>query len=197
MSRALIVSVLFSCVLSAVVSGQCIGDDGFAPVPGACCVPAVPALPVFPGWFMFADGACFRDCSLELQFPLQVNLSVPFPVFNDVYVTQMTVVGAVSLAPTFVVMKYQRTWTQPGTTGALSQVWRFLINVDVNYLPPLAPPCPTPACTPAPTWIPSIPACTARPAANTTPTPSRSSSATSSASAATATTCARSCASRC
>jgi hypothetical protein len=146
--RSIVAVAVLACVLTVTVRGQCFGDDGFS-IPGTCCTPATPNLPPFPSWFMFADGASIRDCGVEAVFPVLVNLSAPFPFFNDVYVTQMTCAGAINLQPTFVVMKYARTWTQPGVTGVVAQVWRFLVNVDVMYNPAAPAPVPVPPCAAA------------------------------------------------
>lgn len=133
---------------SAQIVGACLGDDGTL-VPGACCVPVVPVLPPFPGAQIPSRGACLLNCALEQSWGGTVLLGQPMPIFCDLYVTQFTVVGGPTpINTSLVVMKYARTWTE-FTPIAARQVWRFLVNTDVTYVPTAVSvsPCPIPPCS--------------------------------------------------
>jgi hypothetical protein len=147
--RFLAASIVLVLAFAATAPAQCFGDDGFS-IPGTCCAPLLGAnLPAFPAWFMPGDGACFLDCGIESVYPVLINLSAPFPVFTDVYISFMTLGGSISAPSTFLIMKYARTWMEAGPAGSIHQVWRFLINTEINYTPASPTPCPVPTCAAA------------------------------------------------
>ncbi|MBK8975568.1 MAG: hypothetical protein IPM29_06555 [Planctomycetes bacterium] len=120
------------------------GDDGFASV--ACCSPANPTLPNFPGFALSAQYACIKDCSLEAQFPIRVQIQ-NVPVLCDYAIIPITVLPGTTASPGFsggLLAKYARTWLEPDATGAPGrQVWRFLVNGDLTPTGG-AQPCPVP-----------------------------------------------------
>lgn len=141
---ALIASIFFTAIPA---QAQCFGDDGFA-VPGACCVPVTPNLPQFPALTIPAEGACFLDCSLEQNWNATIGLGAPIPIFCDLYAVPITIFSPQTpTATTFLIAKYVRTWLQVDPTGLGNvQVWRFLVNADINYLlsTTSVSPCPVP-----------------------------------------------------
>jgi hypothetical protein len=126
---------------------QCPGNDGFSA--GPCCTPASPTLPNFPTMTLNGLGACIRDCGVESQFNTVATLS-PAQVLCDHWLFYLTISGPPSVtigAGNFLVGKYDRTWLEfplPGTPPI--QVWRFLVNGDLNYglTTTSAPGCPIP-----------------------------------------------------
>lgn len=150
--RHSVLAVLFCAIFLIAPFGfsQCIGDDGTS-IPGTCCLPANPNLPAFPGFALPAEGACFLDCSLEASWTGTMFIGTPIPFFCDLYISQFTFAsGATPISTSLLVMKYARTWFEPNATGTVGrQVWRFLVNTDVNYvaLSSTILPCPVPPCT--------------------------------------------------
>jgi hypothetical protein len=112
----------------------CPNNDGFSG--GPCCTPASPTLPNFPTLTLNGLGACIRDCGVESQFNTIATLS-PQQVLCDHWLINLTISGPPSVsigAGNFLVAKYSRTWMEfpiPGTPPL--QVWRFLVNGDLNY----------------------------------------------------------------
>ncbi len=132
-TRTNLVALLFSSllVLPTSVWAQCGTDDGFRN--GPCCVLANPTLPVFPPCQIAGTGACIRDCGVELQFNTG-NLIIPQQVLCDYWFMQISVnTAAFTLANQLLVAKYSRTWMEFPTTASPSQVWRFIVNGDVQY----------------------------------------------------------------
>ncbi len=140
-----------------VIGFGCPGDDGFDV---GCCLPPQPNLPSFPPFTESGTYGCLLDCSLEAQFNESVMLSAPNFVTCDLAIIQVTVTGATATAPSFsgfVLAKYERTWMEVLSTGAMRQVWRFLVNGDLNYtLSSIGSgaPCPVPPCAVPPASLP-------------------------------------------
>ena len=137
---------------SSIASAQCFGDDGFF-IPGTCCTTVLSSqtnLPNFPPISMPADGACFLNCAVEATFAQNIALGAPIRIFCDLYAIPISINGTVNTAFTYLLAKYVRTWTEIGTTGTVGQqVWRFLVNGDVQYLTTSPSPCPVPTCAAA------------------------------------------------
>lgn len=133
-------------------SAQCFGDDGFN-IGGVCCTAVQPTLPAFPGIQLPSAGVCFLNCNVEQQWNCVIQVTPPIQVFDDLYVATLSVASAqTTIAPTLLVMQYQRTWMEFPVPGALPrQVWRFLVNCDANYVVTTASsfPCPNPPCATA------------------------------------------------
>ena len=126
-------------ILVAVVAlqgafGQCFGNDGFSS--GPCCMPATPNFPNFPVMTITGLGACIRDCGVESQFNTTATFA-PVQVLCDHFLFNLSISGPPSVSiggGNFLVGKYDRTWLEfpiPGTPPL--QVWRFLVNGDLNY----------------------------------------------------------------
>jgi hypothetical protein len=133
-------------VLSATANAQgfCFGDDGFN-IPGACCAPVNPNLPQFPGVTVPSAGGIFKNCILATQFPATIVLSPPAQLFPDIFITQIQIIGGtVNINPGLLICKYSRTWIEVTNAGTLRQVWRFLINADLNYIVPASATAPIP-----------------------------------------------------
>ncbi|MFN0204736.1 MAG: hypothetical protein ACKVS6_00295 [Planctomycetota bacterium] len=143
-SLAAFVAAAILTVSSASAQG-CFVDDGFH-LPGACCAPAFPNLPQFPAMTIPSLGACFENCNPIQQFQSKIDISPQGQFFCDVFLSQITITGLVNTNPALLISKYSRTWFEITPTGAQRQVWRFLINVDINYIVPATAtaPCPYP-----------------------------------------------------
>ncbi len=158
-SRIALVLILLlgSATLSAQISVGCLGDDGFNL---GCCSTPQPNLPNFPAFTESGVYGCFLDCNLEAQFNETVALGAPLFVACDLAAIPVTVTGGTVSDPSFsgtLLGKYERTWMEILSTGAMRQVWRFLVNGDLTYnLSPIAPgaPCPVPPCAVPPVNLP-------------------------------------------
>lgn len=148
--RSTLVSGLFwslsalALVAPANSQGCNFGDDGLANVP--CCQPAQLNIPQFPPLALSGAYACFKDCSIENQFNVRVQVSY-VQVLCDLMFFPITVTPGSTTAPGYqgiLVGKYARTWLEPDPTGASNrQIWRFLVNGDLNPTAG-AQPCPRP-----------------------------------------------------
>lgn len=147
-------SLLMTVVAAAVAAfsaaspaqSPCFQPDGFS-LPGACCVPTIPTLPAFPPLTIPGSGACFENCTVVQQWQAPITLSAPAMLFCDVYIIQVGVGGIAPIAPGLLVGRYTRTWEETNTAGTVArQVWRFLINADLNYIltATSTAPCPFP-----------------------------------------------------
>jgi len=148
-TRALTLALLLTFTTGLRAQFGCFGDDGFS-VPGTCCIPRSAAditLPFFPAVTLPAEAAAFQDCSLLAASPTTISLGTPIPIFCDLYFVPITFIGGgVNVAPTFMLARYTRTWVEADPTGVSQQVWRFLVNMDLTYLPAFSTPWPTPDC---------------------------------------------------
>lgn len=123
--------------------GCFIGDDGFNV---GCCATPVPNLPNFPPIQSQAAWACVNNCNIN-QLQAVVQVSPPNLIFCDYAIAQVTI-NLLNAAGTPVgifagplLMKYSRTWREPSTTGG-RQVWRWLINTDMQWASPTILPTP-------------------------------------------------------
>ena len=149
-SRTLFALVVTLAVATTPVAAQCFGPDGLS-VPGACCQVVTPNLPTFTQAAIPSEYACLLDCSPELIEPCNILIGAPIALFCDTYVIGLTVSGTllVPTVPTFMIAKYSRTWIEVDASGnPTRQVWRFLINIDLNFniTPVTSTPCPIPPC---------------------------------------------------
>jgi hypothetical protein len=147
--RKAIALVALLVVAAPATTAQCNIDDNLLAPPGTpCCSPGQAILPSFPPLSFPSRGACPLDCSVESTWPATVAFTAPFAIFTELFVCQMSVIGAPTPTnPAIVAMKYARTWME-FPTGRSRQVWRFLVNTDVTYSPVGACPAPwpVPAC---------------------------------------------------
>ncbi len=154
-TRSLCLGVLlFATTITADSTAQCFGNDGLST--GPCCAPSATNLPPFPPMQLGGRGACFNDCSLELQFPTQ-NVLISTQVLCDYLLVDFSLNSPSFAMPNQVlVAKYARTWLEFPTPGAVTQVWRFVINGDLNYsnVAPSAIGCPVPFSAVAPYNLP-------------------------------------------
>lgn len=154
-------ALAFSLVLSMGVAAQApcppLADDGFAARP--CCTPVTPNIPDFPTlecpgvFFDFVSSQTAPTCpTLNLCNPTYV-LHAPVIVDCDTYSQQIDVfVGGTLFATGIGVLQYSRTFGWFDTTRQqLSQVWRFLLNIDFTF-PNGALGCSLPTC-----WVPGRP----------------------------------------
>jgi hypothetical protein len=133
---------------AAPVAAQCFGPDNLNL--GACCTPAVPNLPAFPGASMPGLGICWTQCTVANQRTLKVAWTPPASPFCGQYTTALTIADGGSGLPLLagtITLDYTRTWDEITTTGTLAQVWRFTAKADlVSTAAPGSPPCPVPNC---------------------------------------------------
>lgn len=144
----MLVVVAMAFVFAAPAKAQCLGDDQLF-LPGGCCVPVFPVVPSFPGAAVASDGACFFNCAVQSTWPNTILLAPPFQLLSDLWISNITVVSTLTPSTTgILVMKYARTWAEPTASGVIRQVWRFLVNCDLNLIPPASSPspCPVPSC---------------------------------------------------
>lgn len=128
-----------------------IGDDGFD-IP-CCQIVNQSNLPNFPPIALRGQYACLRNCGVELDEPVDVDVTMS-QILCDYFFMSLNVspIGAngPTFTPTTLLAKYSRTWIENLGGGQTRQVWRFLINGDVTYAPhpvtgaPPVGPCPTP-----------------------------------------------------
>lgn len=135
-------------VLTSVAMAQitpCYQPDGYS-LPGACCATPQVNLPQFPAFFNIpTDAACFTDC-IPQTFQEKLTIQAPSQLFCDIYITNVSLTGPATIAPSLLVMKYTRTWEEIDPVSH-RQIWRFLVNGDLSYLITTAStsPCPIPA----------------------------------------------------
>ncbi|MCA9322406.1 MAG: hypothetical protein KDB53_16815 [Planctomycetes bacterium] len=145
----LVLCLAFCATLTPAQFPPCPTDDGFDT--GCCNVPQ-PQLPNFPPTNIGGLWGCIHNCALEAQFNVQVAVSAPQFIACDLAVVNLTMGGSTATSPNFagaLLAKYDRTWIEFLTNGGTRQVWRFLVNGDVNFNPSIAlsAPCPQPPCS--------------------------------------------------
>ena len=130
------------------------GDDGLAST-GPCCTPATLTLPVFPVFTLRARYLSIMDC-LGLLGSTDVNLTLSSPssagtpapdLFNQTW-TMSAISGGTAFTTIAVLanLKYARTWMEVDRLGHLRQVWRFIVNLRLNFDDMDATPFPRPPC---------------------------------------------------
>lgn len=145
--RAGLLALLVVLAWPSHARAQCFGPDNLDI--GNCCGPAVPNLPVFPAASVPSLGVCWNACSVAGTQDLRLDMSPPAQVACAQYISQFTVsdTSSVPLLSGLLQMDYARTWEEIDPSGALIQVWRFVVKVDLNGVagvPPSA--CVTPSC---------------------------------------------------
>lgn len=143
-----LIAIMLVAASTVSAQTQCVGDDGFNV---GCCNPVTNVnIPQFPPVQMTAVYGCIKDCNLEAQFNVNMQLSAPIMVACDYAIANLNVSSGPG-GPTFaglVILKYSRTWLEhpPTPTGQTRQVWRYLINTDVTFAATAAAaaPCPVP-----------------------------------------------------
>jgi hypothetical protein len=133
------------------VLAQC-GPDGYDG--GPCCARTLPTVPNPTGFTQGAARVTFRNCGIELHDAVSANWQ-SFLVLSstgqgcDEYRAQVNIRGPGNVLwwSGLVRLQYSRTWAESTTTGALVQVWRYLVNGDlrptiaVGTSPDRLPPC--------------------------------------------------------
>lgn len=142
-------------LLFAPAAAQCLTPDGLDPSTVACA-------PAFTnvaqrGFTQGALGLCWRDCGLDAQANYTAIWGAQNPVFGPPgavacgwYQARLRLLNGAGLqldGPMF--FAYSRTWGEVGTTGAPIQVWRFLVNGDLQVAGNTPVPCATPTCASA------------------------------------------------
>jgi hypothetical protein len=131
-----------------------LGDDGFNI---GCCAPPNPNLPQLPPIQMQASYACINNCNPANVIVVPVSVTAPQYFLCDYAIANVsfTFPGGATLAGPLL-MKYARTWMEPGAAGIGRQVWRFLVNGDLQLQQPgiAGTVCPIPPCASPPTSLP-------------------------------------------
>jgi hypothetical protein len=140
-------SLVFVLAVGAAAPAQCIGgDDGFDI---GCCQPVGAAtIPNFPAMTMMASWAELSKCVPLNLNTVTVSLSPPTLILCDYALINVFVSfpGGETISG-MLAAKYARTFDLPAPGG---QVWRFLVNGDLNSVPIAAStPCtsPLPRCS--------------------------------------------------
>jgi hypothetical protein len=140
----LMLVLLFVVGRGGMAQGPCaLGDDGFNI---GCCQVVTPNLPTFPTITIDGTYGCIRDCNLEAQYGTQVSIGFQW-IFCDYGFININVAPTTTCGPAFggaLLAKYSRTWRRVSATGLSEQVWRFLINGDLQYV--LTTACPSIPC---------------------------------------------------
>jgi len=142
---------------AALASAQCPLPDRLDGPPGSCCTVTAEQLPVFPAFQLGSMGICWKDCGIDQVAIVKADWTAPTPApplpggspFCSVYYSKLKLYDTSGNLIWSGVMRmwYARTWGEIGTSGAVDQVWRFLVNGDL--VPTSAagsPPCPVPPC---------------------------------------------------
>jgi len=154
-SRYVLASLLGVFVLGRVAAAQCPLPDQLDG--GPCCTVATPKLPNFPKFTHDALEICWRDCAVSQVINYRAvwsNVNIQQPsgppcgermVRLDLYDTAGILQWTGNLR-----QQYSRTWAETDPGGFPLQVWRFLVNGDMQPVSATALiPCPVPACAPA------------------------------------------------
>lgn len=113
-------------------AAQCLPDN-LDTVP--CCVPVGVTLPVFPAISQSSKFVCFRDCAPVVNANLCVTVDPPVPTpVCGVYTIKFKVRQCGGTMPILfqgnLRAQYSRNWIESPLPGAMTGVWRFLLNGD-------------------------------------------------------------------
>lgn len=141
------------------VPPSCFGDDGFNP---GCCATPTPNLPNLPALSIPGAWACIDTCTASAPMAVTVSLGAPAFAVCDYAAIDIQVTPSAAGGPAFqgvLLAKYVRTTVERATaTGTLAprQVWRFLLNGDLHFVPnPVGTnACSVPSCAQAPLGLP-------------------------------------------
>ncbi len=153
LTLAAAVAAFMAIAPSVHAQGCAIGDDGFDT--GCCGIPTT-NIPPFPAVTMTANYARFTGCTVSAQNLVNVQISPPIMVLCDFAIIPVSATFLPSSASTGghtitgnLFAKYARTWLDVAPSGLAGQVWRFLVNGDLQCTPlGTAGPCASnlPAC---------------------------------------------------
>lgn len=126
---------------------------------GPCCAQAQLNLPFFPNFQQGSIEICWRDCNVNGVIPYVArwsNLNFAaggvgglVPPCGETMATLELRAGGVLQWAGKMRMLYSRTWMETGPGGFPIQVWRFLINGDLQQMATtMLVPCPVPPCAP-------------------------------------------------
>lgn len=145
---ALAVPVLALALHTTPATAQCFGPDQLDF--GACCGPVIPVLPGFISTSLPGLGLQWGQCTLTNQRTLKVAWTTLVPGINCTeFQTTLQIFDGTSGAPLMagpMVCDYTRTWIETDPAGVSTQVWRFVVKVDLQNLTTGAPPVPVPNC---------------------------------------------------
>jgi hypothetical protein len=142
--------------LASPAKAQCALSDNLDG--GPCCALTQATLPNFSAFSQNLLQVCWQDCGVSQVIPLTakwlpINIIQPgiVPPCGELRM-RLDILGPGNVlfwrGP--MRLQYARTWATTGTAGAISQVWRFLVNGDLQAYPPAGgPPCQTFPCLPA------------------------------------------------
>jgi hypothetical protein len=145
---------LAALALAARPAAQCILSDNLDG--GPCCGLTQAALPQLGSFTQTALDICWRDCGIDQQLVVQAKW-VPLTIagFNppcgELRMRLDIRSGAnVLLWRGPMRLTYSRTFLVTDSSGLFHQVWRFLVNGDLQPFPAAGlPPCPVPPCASA------------------------------------------------
>jgi hypothetical protein len=152
--RALLVALLFASLGGSAVA-QCVVPDNLDLAPPPCCAVTQANLPKFPAFQHAAKSICWKDCQVSqvggyfaawtppVAGPIPSSGAIPCGMFIS-HLFLFVGSGLHFRGPMQLI--YARTWLENGP-GTQYQVWRFLVNGDLEALPAAgSPPCPVPPC---------------------------------------------------
>lgn len=149
----------------AITLGLCVWNGSSAaqcPVPdqldgGPCCAIATPKLPLFPSFSQDALEICWLNCSVDAQIryratwnSLTIAPTVGMPCGERMVRLDIRDTAGILQWTGILRLQYSRTWLEIDPAGLPLQVWRFLVNGDMQPATAAAViPCPVPPCVPA------------------------------------------------
>ena len=152
--RFVFAAFLATLALCPPASTQC-------PVPdqldgGPCCTVATPRIPGFTRFAQDALEICWRDCDVDAVLPyratwrpLKATTTTGAPCGERWVTLELRTPGGPLAWTGDLRLQYSRTWLETDPAGLQLQVWRFLVNGDLQPTGALALPCPMPPCLPA------------------------------------------------
>lgn len=146
----------FAALLLGVVASrhsataQCVPDglDG-----GPCCTATQPNYPFVPRFQQDTLGICWENCDPVFVSDCRAVWGTPAVAFNPCRVQRMDLTlksGSVTKWKGRMLLTYSRTWLEVDAAGNELQVWRYLVNGNLNPTAAAGPfPCPVPPCAAA------------------------------------------------
>jgi hypothetical protein len=130
--------ILAQGALVAPRSAQCNLDDHLDG--GPCCAIAPATIPSVPSFSQSLLQICWQDCAvnqvttLTTQWSLLKILGIAPACGEERMLVDILGPGNVLLWRGPVRLVYARTWIAGGTAGTVLQVWRFLVNGDLQWM---------------------------------------------------------------
>lgn len=152
-SQYLTALVVGICIATPLMAQSCgpLQNDGFEI---GCCTIPTPTLPAPPAITMLSNWGVISGCNVTSNQICTVVLGAPSYFECDYAIIPITVLGLSTMPPSsgILLAKYARTWMEPDGSGALVNVWRFMLNTDLVMTPTAG--CPAGACLPPSTGAP-------------------------------------------